>query len=69
MSEKKAIQSSTSNVFLFQTIHIQKLSKSEGTISKILDMAPKRTLTLTENVIMYLGTYMLCSENTKEITS
>lgn len=69
MGKKKAIPSPISNVFLFQTIHMQKLSKSEGIIPKILDMSSKRTPTLTENVIMYLGTYMLCSENTKEITS
>lgn len=48
---------------------MQELSKSKGIITKVLAMASKRTLALTENVIMYLGTYMLCSENTKEITS
>lgn len=32
-------------------------------------MASKIVLTLTENVIIYLGTLMLCSESTKEIIS
>lgn len=32
-------------------------------------MDSKMVLTLTENVIIYFGPLMLCSENTKEIIS